>query len=262
VLGPIKNKPVQFPDGTIVAGSSVEIPKPFGRDDTAKLWLTAAGGLALVIALSLLLGRLRPALLSRWWCAALLWVLGAAPILWTINKLWFSRPSEWQVHFERSTDGGLTWANTPPLNDGTKLGAIQPSILLGNGDTSGAHLQAVGRTRQKKVFTISSDDGGKTWGKMSLLDVPNPSAGTDAVTLRDGRHLLVCNPVARGRTPLAVYVSRDGRDWKQAVVLESEKGEFSYPAIIQTTDGKVHITYTWKRERIKHTVLDPKSITP
>jgi hypothetical protein len=31
---------------------------------------------------------------------------------------------------------------------------------------------------------------GKTWSEIALLDVPNPSSGTDAVTLKDGRHLL------------------------------------------------------------------------
>jgi predicted neuraminidase len=125
-----------------------------------------------------------------------------------------------------------------------------------------ARLQAVGRTRQGKVFAISSEDAGKTWGTMSLLDIPNPSSGTDAVTLRDGRHVLVCNPVAKGRTPLAVFISPDGRDWKQAVVLENEPGEYSYPAVIQTADGKIHITYTWKRQRIKHVVLNPLRLEP
>ena len=91
---------------------------------------------------------------------------------------------------------------------------------------------------------------------MTLTPLPNPSAGTDAVTLRDGRHLLVYNHTAEGRTPLNVAVSKDGRTWEPALTLEQEPGEYSYPAIIQTADGRVHITYTWKRQRIKHVVLD------
>ena len=30
--------------------------------------------------------------------------------------------------------------------------------------------------------------------------------------------------------------------------------------MIQTGDGLVHITYTWKRERIKHVVVDPRKL--
>jgi predicted neuraminidase len=66
--------------------------------------------------------------------------------------------------------------------------------------------------------------------------------------------------VPRGRTPLTLFVSRDGRDWKEAIVLETEPGEYSYPAIIQTSDGRVHVTYTWKRQRIKHAVIDPAKL--
>jgi predicted neuraminidase len=191
--GPIKNKPVQFPDGTILAPTS---------DETNE------------------------------------------------------KPSKWRIYFERSTDGGQTWTKTPFLNDGLQISAIQPSVLFH--DRMGAMaLQAVGRTRQGKMFTISSADGGKTWGTMSLIDVPNPNSGTDAVTLRDGRFVLVCNPVAKGRTPLTVFVSSDGRAWKQVVELEKEPGEYSYPAVIQTNDGNIHITYTWKRQRIRHVVLNP-----
>jgi predicted neuraminidase len=58
-----------------------------------------------------------------------------------------------------------------------------------------------------------------------------------------------------------VAISSDGRNWQSALVLENEPGEFSYPAVIQTDDGRVHITYTWKRRRIKHTVVDPKRLT-
>ena len=90
--------------------------------------------------------------------------------------------------------------------------------------------------------------------------MPNPSAGTDAVTLKDGRHLLVYNHTPKGRTPLNIAISRDGVTWQSVHVLESEPGEYSYPAVIQTSDGLVHVTYTWRRERIRHVVIDPATL--
>jgi predicted neuraminidase len=91
--------------------------------------------------------------------------------------------------------------------------------------------------------------------------VPNPNSGTDAVTLKDGRHVLVYNPVAKGRSPLAVAVSSAGRAWQRVLTLEDEPGkEFSYPAVIQAPDGRIHITYTWKRQAIRHVVLAPEKL--
>ena len=163
----------------------------------------------------------------------------------------------WRVHFERTPDLGRTWLVTAPVNDSKAIDAIQPSILFHPGN----QLQAVGRTRQGAIFQVWSADGGKTWGKMTLTALPNPNSGTDAVTLRDGRQLLVYNHTTKGRTPLNVAVSNDGEQWQAALTLEDEPGqEFSYPAVIQTSDGLVHITYTWKRERIKHVVLDPAKL--
>ena len=163
----------------------------------------------------------------------------------------------WRVHFERSTDNGATWTATPPLNDGTAIGAIQPSILTHRD----GRLQAIGRTRQGKLFEIWSSDQGRTWAPISLLNLPNSSTGSDAVTLRDGRHLLVYNHTPRGRSPLNVAISTDGRQWQAAAVIENDPGlEFSYPAVIQSRDGLVHITYTWHRTRIKHVVIDPAKL--
>jgi alpha-L-rhamnosidase len=59
-----------------------------------------------------------------------------------------------------------------------------------------------------------------------------------------------------------VAVARDGADWQAALVLEDQPGEYSYPAVIQTEDGLVHAAYTWKRERIKHVVIDPAKLIP
>ena len=90
--------------------------------------------------------------------------------------------------------------------------------------------------------------------------MPNPDAGTDAVMLNDGRAMLVYNHSTsdgRDRGFLNAAVSEDGKKWHAALVLENQQGEYSYPAVIQTSDGRVHVTYTWKRRLIKHVVLDP-----
>jgi len=196
ILGPIKNKPVQLPNGDILSPTSNETNE---------------------------------------------------------------KPSKWAVHFERSADLGATWTRTPALHDGLAISAIQPSILFLGGD----QLLALGRTRQGKIFQISSDDSGKSWGAISLTALPNPSSGTDAVTLRDGRHLLIYNHTAKGRSPLNLAVSKDGKTWQAALELENTPGsEFSYPAIVQTRDGLVHATWTWKRQKVKHVVIDPAKLAP
>jgi predicted neuraminidase len=189
ILGPIKNKPIALPDGSLLCPSSLE-------DET----------------------------------------LG------------------WRVFLERTPDLGQTWRSVGPVNDGIEIAAIQPSILT----HPGGRLQILCRTRQKKLAEAWSNDLGKTWSPMTLTELPNPSSGTDAVTLSDGRQLLVYNPTVKGRTPLAVATSLDGKAWKDVLTLEDQPGEYSYPAVIQAGDGKVHVTYTWKRTRIKHVVIDPK----
>ena len=120
----------------------------------------------------------------------------------------------WRVPFERSTDGGATWNMTGPVNDGAAIGAIQPSIL----DRGGGRLVAVGRTRtSKRLFHAASTDGGLTWGEMTLTDLPNPNSGTDAVTLKDGRHALVYNHSEKARSPLNIALSDDGFTWRPVV---------------------------------------------
>jgi predicted neuraminidase len=168
------------------------------------------------------------------------------------------RPSKWRVHFERSDDDGRTWTavKVPDPGQGPPIDAIQPSILL----HPGGRLQAIGRTRSQRVFETWSSDGGRSWAPTTLTALPNPSAGTDALTLRDGRHLIVYNHTPKGRTPLNVALSRDGKLWEAALVLEREPGEYSYPAVIQAADGLVHITYTWNRERVRHVVVNPERL--
>lgn len=163
----------------------------------------------------------------------------------------------WRVHFETTRDGGATWTATPPINGGQKPGLIQPALLR----TARGGLIALMRSDAGRIYESRSADGGATWSAPEPTVFPNPNAGLDAVTLRDGRHVLAYNPVTEGRGVLALAVSNDGRSWTRALTLEEEKGaEFSYPAIIEASDGLIHVTYTWKRLRIRRAAIDPAAI--
>lgn len=164
--------------------------------------------------------------------------------------------SGWRVHFERTSDLGTTWKKSRAIGDGRAVEIIQPTILT----HSNRRYQALCRSQQGRIVETWSSDNGKTWGAPALTNLLNPDSGIDAVTLGDGRHVLIYNPTGKGRTPLGLAVSADGMIWKSGPVLESEPGEYSYPAVIQSSDGKIHVTYTWKRERIKHVVVDPEKL--
>lgn len=195
----------------------------------------------------------------------------------------------WRVHFEISDDKGKTWKMVGPLDaelsvptqnrqqggvladdqeggeaikgEGAKpIYAIQPSILI----HKDGRLQVLCRTRNAQIATAWSSDNGNTWGKVTLLDVPNNNSGTDAVTLQDGRHALIYNNFAtlpgtpKGpRTPLCVAVSEDGISWEPVLTLEdSPISQYSYPSIIQGKDGRLHAVYTWRRQRVKYAEID------
>jgi len=200
LLGPVKNKPVQLGDGTIICPSSTETE--IGNHDL------------------------------------------------------------WRVHFEITRDLGKTWNVIGPINDGVQYNAIQPSILT----YSGGRMQVLCRTREGVIAQSWSDDMGKSWSPMAASVLPNPNSGTDAVTLRDGRQLLVYNHTVRkgefpsGRDMLNIAISKDGISWKTAMTVERQAGEYSYPAVIQARDGMVHVTYTYDRLSIKHLVIDPSKL--
>jgi alpha-L-fucosidase len=189
ILGPIKNKPVQLADGTILSPSSSE-----------------TGG-------------------------------------------------NWKAHIEKSVDLGKTW-QLIQVDPSTPYNVIQPSVLI----YPGKRLQILCRSKENSIMQAYSDDNGNTWGAFTKTDLPNPNSGTDALTLKNGQQLLVYNPTIMGkggRAKLIVATSKDGVKWTEAVVLENhEEGEFSYPAVIQSADGRVHVTYTYNRVNLKHVILE------
>jgi len=188
------------------------------------------------------------------------------PILLSNGNLFAPSSKEgkgWKVHFEVTNDNGKTWRTVGPI-EGGEFNAIQPSILQhGHGK-----LQIIARSRDRALLQSWSTDNGETWSPLSKTNLPNNNSGTDAVTMKDGRHVLVYNHVlppgtlAKGaRTPLNVSISKDGVNWSAALILEdSPISQYSYPAVIQTADGMLHFIYTWRREKIKHVVVDPSKL--
>lgn len=169
----------------------------------------------------------------------------------------------WHIHFELTADNGKTWKKIGPI-PANGIDAIQPSVLF----HKDGRLQILCRSKNRVIAESWSTDQGLTWSPMAPTALPNNNSGTDAVTLSDGRQLLVYNHVKTpegekkgARTPLNVAISADGKSWQAALILEdSPISQYSYPSVIQTPDGFVHIVYTWRRERIKYVKIDPSKL--
>jgi predicted neuraminidase len=207
----------------------------------------------------------------------------------TSSETWRS----WACWVEISGDGGETWSKHGPIVapghpvgrstdvdepisatwDATSrklilpqqhYGIIQPTVW----EYAPGRLKMLMRATQRvgTVCSACSDDYGRTWSAASSTDIPCPNSGLDAVRLVDGRIVLVCNPTHKGRTPLSLLASADNGDtWPWRLDLETEPGEYSYPSIIQASDGQasdgqVHVVYTYRRERVQHLTLDPDEI--
>jgi len=202
----------------------------------------------------------------------------AKPVLLDVNTLLAGSSIEdagWRVHMEllrttndeqratnseRRTTSAVwlaqvtkadAWTKMPPLNDPKEFSAIQPTILV----HTPKRLQILCRTEQGVIAESWSNDGGATWSAMKRTTLPNPSAGIDVVKLANGRFVLAYNPSAENRHVIALSTSTDGVAWSAPVTIEEGPGESSYPAIITTRDGLVHMTYTWRRQKIRHVVV-------
>lgn len=181
------------------------------------------------------------------------------PVVWEKGAILCGSSTEdhgWRVHLELTPDLGKTWESSDVLNDGKEFGAIQPTLLK----WPSGKVQILNRTRQGVISECWMGRDWKSWSAMKATSLPNPNSGIDAVVLKDGRALLVYNHTRRGRSPLNIALSEDGKTWRSALVLENLPGEYSYPAVIQGRDGLAHITYTWKRQKVRHVVVDPAKL--
>lgn len=149
-------------------------------------------------------------------------------------------------------------------NERHPIDCIQPSILK----LKDGRLQVLMRTHNARLATSFSSDGGNTWTPVTLSEVENNQSGTDAVTLADGRHVLIYNnfetlPLTKKgvRTPCSIALSDDGMHWRHVLTLEdSPIDQYSYPAIIQGRDGTLHCIYTWRRQRVAYKQIDLRQL--
>jgi alpha-L-rhamnosidase len=168
----------------------------------------------------------------------------------------------WKIYFELSDDMGKTWRRTAFVEADAGVKAIQPAIIT----LTDGRLEALCRTRSRHIGVTYSSDNGETWSKLQLIGMPNNNSGIDAVTLQDGTFAIICNdwPIEPtkekgARTPLSILRSNDGIHWNHWITLEdSPVLQYSYPSIIQSRDGHIHVVYTWRRQRIKHVELKVK----
>ncbi|MCB1061894.1 MAG: exo-alpha-sialidase, partial [Verrucomicrobiae bacterium] len=178
--------------------------------------------------------------------------------------------SDWRFHMERLIDLehpelGRSWQRFEPETQPYQV--IQPTLL----HQKDGSLHAMFRSKNERIIESYSKDNGRTWTELSESKLPNNNSGIEALTLADGRHLLLYNHIGGNRKDakdgwgtrnvLNLAISDDGKTWKAAAIVEKEeKGEFSYPAMIQTSDGLIHMTYTWMRKKVKHVVVDPAKL--
>ena len=176
----------------------------------------------------------------------------------------------WACWIERSTDNGRSWsrigpiaapallASHPPAH-GQPQGIIQPSLI----DMGHHHVRLYARSTDNIARICQSDslDDGRTWSTVTTTALPNPNSGIDTVGLRDGRLIMIYNNATSGRTPLNLAVSTTGEQWQVFRNLETDRGEYSYPAMIQARNNDLLITYTWNRVKIRFVRL-PLSQVP
>jgi predicted neuraminidase len=171
----------------------------------------------------------------------------------------YMRSWEGNIYESRSNDDGLNWSvptqtalpnpnsgiDMVRLQSGALVLALNPVALGPHGDLTVQHaatgVRAQTQKSEREVRKAANSE------LLRVIDQRQPAA-----TEYSGGYL-AWGP----RTPLSLAVSGDeGRRWKISQVLESEEGEFSYPAIIQGTNGDVHILYTYKRTGMKYGRID------
>lgn len=163
-----------------------------------------------------------------------------------------------------SDDDGTTWRPSLPI---VGRGPIQPALALKKDGTIVAYMRDSGDSPTRVQISTSTDNG-ESWSAALKSDIPN-EASVEVCVLKDGKWAFVGNDINGGRYQFSIYISDDeGASWKWKDLIEydpAKKGSYSYPCLIQTSDGLLNLTYSYsegsRQESIKHVVIDPQKLT-
>jgi predicted neuraminidase len=162
-----------------------------------------------------------------------------------------------------SEDNGSSWLPGLPL---VGRGPIQPAVVKRKNGNLVAYARDSGDEPNRVHFSESTDNG-KSWTASVKTDIPN-TASVELLVLQNGTWAFLGNDIDNGRYQLSLRISDDeGKTWKSKILIEndeSKKGGYSYPSLIQTKDGLLHMTYSYhpekSRKSIKYVVVDPKKL--
>jgi len=162
-----------------------------------------------------------------------------------------------------SDDEGKTWQASLPM---VGLALNQPSIVRKKDGTLVSYMRDEGNPPMRVPVSVSKDEG-ISWSYAVDTDIPNPSSSLEVIALKNGNWVMVFNDTEDGRHSLAAALSEDeGKTWKWKKHIEhkkDEKGSFSYPSLIQTRDGMLHATYSYRvgeNRTIKHAFFNEEWI--
>jgi predicted neuraminidase len=161
---------------------------------------------------------------------------------------------DWSSFCLLSDDGGFSWRRSVRLQ--APEGCIQPAVVERADGSLLAHMRCGNRVGH--VWQATSLDGGENWSPCTAVDLPNPNSGLDLIRLPGGELLLAANLNTASRSPLHLALSPDeGETWPCRLIVAHDPGEeFSYPQLLQDRQGRCHLLYTWRRERIRHLAFD------
>lgn len=149
-------------------------------------------------------------------------------------------------------DGGVTWSATRATS-----WANPDSALTGVVTSGGQQWLALNPTsRRRETLALLQTGAGGSFEGASPWRVEALAAPETPLSITDYEKLLGDELAARGATPAQVqaYVTSARR---QLCGPQTCVREFSYPYLLQSRDGYLHLLYTWHRSRIKHVRLAP-----